>query len=94
MGVGKTTVGRRVARQLEIKFCDLDSQIVQKYGPIQSIFKDHGEPYFRDVEYQTFASSLKVTNPLVISTGGGIITHKPSLNCLGNCLNIICFKPF
>ena len=33
MGVGKTTVGRRVARQLGIKFCDLDSQIVQKYGP-------------------------------------------------------------
>ncbi|MEC8678453.1 MAG: shikimate kinase [Candidatus Margulisiibacteriota bacterium] len=89
MGVGKTTVGRRVAKKLGLNFCDLDSQIVQKYGAIQSIFKDRGESYFRDIEYKTFVSSLKVTNPLVISTGGGIITHKPSLNCLENCLNII-----
>ena len=89
MGVGKTTVGRRVAKQLGLKFCDLDAKIVQKNGTIQSIFKDQGEPYFRDIEYKTFASSLKVTNPLVISTGGGIITHKPSLNCLEKCSNVI-----
>ena len=62
MGVGKTTVGRRVAKKLGLNFCDLDSQIVQEYGAIQSIFKDHGEPYFRDIEYKTFASSLKVTS--------------------------------
>ena len=89
MGVGKTTVGRRVAKKLGLNFCDLDAKIIKKHGVIQSIFKDQGEPYFRDVEYEAFASSLKVTKPLVISTGGGIITHKSSFKCLENCSNVI-----
>ena len=89
MGVGKTTVGRRVAKQLGLDFCDLDAKIVQKYGTIQSIFKDHGESYFREIEFKIFESSLKATKPFVISTGGGIVTHKPSLNCLESCSNII-----
>lgn len=92
MGVGKTTVGRRTAKQLGLKFCDLDSQIVQKYGAIQSIFNHHGEAYFREVENEMLVSSLTSEKPMLISTGGGIVTHEKSLQWLGDCSNVIWLK--
>ena len=92
MGVGKTTVGRRVAKQLGLSFCDLDFKIVQKYGAIQSIFKNHGESYFRGVENETLVSTLSSAKRLVISTGGGIVTHDESLQCLRDCPNVIWLK--
>ena len=92
MGVGKTTVGRRTAKQLGLKFCDLDSQIVQKYGAIQSIFNHHGEAYFREVENEMLVSSLTSEKPMLISTGGGIVTHEKSIQWLGDCSNVIWLK--
>lgn len=72
MGAGKTTVGRRLAKQLGVKFADSDDQIVEAAGCcIRDIFEIHGEPIFRDLEQRVIARMLAEKQPMVIATGGG-----------------------
>jgi shikimate kinase len=71
MGAGKSTVGRRLAKNLGWKFIDLDAEIERREGrPISVIFRDDGEPHFRKLErlrLQDVSSSKKT----VIALGGG-----------------------
>ena len=71
MGVGKTTVGRRLARRLNIPFVDADTEIEKAAGcSINDIFEFHGEPTFREGERRVIKRILEGA-PKVISTGGG-----------------------
>ncbi|WP_233281578.1 shikimate kinase [Sphingomonas changnyeongensis] len=71
MGVGKSTVGRRLAQRLGLPFVDADDEIVAAAGmPITEIFERYGEPYFRDGERRVIARLIDGT-PKVIATGGG-----------------------
>ena len=51
MGVGKSTIGKKLAKKLKIKFIDID-QIIEKKekSTIKEIFEDKGEEYFRKIE--------------------------------------------
>jgi len=70
-GSGKSAVGRRLAARLELPFVDADEEIERAAGkPITDIFKDHGEPYFRDGERKVIARLLR-SCPQVLATGGG-----------------------
>jgi shikimate kinase len=70
-GAGKTRTGKRVARILELPFIDTDRVIVQQHGPIPAIFEQFGEPYFRAVERDAVAESLR--QRAVVSLGGGAV---------------------
>jgi shikimate kinase len=71
MGVGKTTVGRRLARRLNIPFVDADTEIEKAAGcSINDIFEFHGEATFREGERRVIKRILEGA-PKVISTGGG-----------------------
>lgn len=71
MGVGKSTVGRRLALRLGLPFVDADDAIVEAAGlTIQEIFDRYGEPYFRDGERRVIARLIDGP-PKVIATGGG-----------------------
>ena len=60
-GCGKSAVGRRLAPRLDLPFVDADEEIERAAGkPITDIFKDHGEPYFRDGERKVIARLLRV----------------------------------
>lgn len=72
-GCGKTTIGSLTAKELRLKFIDLDAEIVKSTGKsINQIFADNGEGYFRELETNALKLSLKSSNA-VISTGGGIV---------------------
>lgn len=71
MAAGKTKVGKRVARLLDIGFVDTDKVIVAEHGPISDIFAEHGEPYFRRLERATVSEALSTAG--VVSLGGGAI---------------------
>lgn len=71
MGSGKSTVGKRLARKMNLGFYDLDALIEKRTGKtIPEIFRDEGEKSFRQIEKETLAEILQADN-YVLSTGGG-----------------------
>jgi shikimate kinase len=71
MGVGKTSIGKRLALRLGCDFVDADEEIERAAGmSIAEIFEKFGEPYFRDGERRVIARLIDGT-PKVIATGGG-----------------------
>lgn len=75
MGVGKSTVGRRLAKELSRPFADVDEQVELQAGvTIPTIFSDLGEESFRKTESEVFAGLLRRPSPLVVAAGGGAVT--------------------
>lgn len=71
MGVGKTTIGKCLSRQLSCDFVDMDHEIESAFNmSINRFFEEKGEAVFRSVEQKMFRTFLKQSN-VVISTGGG-----------------------
>ena len=71
MGVGKTTVGRRLAKKLGVPFTDADEEIEKAADlTVAEIFARFGEDYFRDGERRVIARLIE-GEPQVIATGGG-----------------------
>ena len=71
MGVGKSSVGRRLAARLGIPFADADTEIEKAAGmSIADVFARHGEADFRSGEARVIARLLE-SGPQVLATGGG-----------------------
>ncbi len=71
MGAGKTCIGRRLARRLQMSFVDADEEIVKAAGAtVVEIFRRYGESAFREGERRVIARLLDAA-PLVLATGGG-----------------------
>jgi shikimate kinase len=81
-GVGKSTIGRRVARQLGRQFLDFDQEIERRAGmSIKEIFLLKGEDHFRALEF-ALTKELSNTGGMVLSPGGGWITQPSSVELL------------
>lgn len=75
MGAGKTTVGRRLAKALDLAFHDSDAEIVEAAGmSVSELFEKHGEASFRQGETKVIARLLAGA-PIVLATGGGALTN-------------------
>ena len=81
MGAGKSTIGRRLAARLGLRFMDADVEIEVAHAgmTIPEIFATHGEPYFRDGEARVIARLLD-SGPAVIATGGGAFMREETRN--------------
>ena len=74
MGVGKSTVGRRVAKELSRPFVDSDDEVVARTGrAVTEIFATDGEAAFRDIEAEAMADLLASPVPSVIAAAGGSV---------------------
>lgn len=72
MGVGKSAVGRNLARTLRMQFVDSDWAIEQVAGkPIAKIFEEDGEARFRQLERE-FIESGHAESGIVVACGGGL----------------------
>jgi shikimate kinase len=90
MGTGKSTVGRRVARQLGFVFLDTDERIEALAGKsIARIFAEDGEAAFRNLERRVVAE-LSRLNGVVIATGGGLGANVQNLAQLKTHALVIC----
>jgi shikimate kinase len=76
MGVGKSTVGRRLAERLGLAFRDADEEIETAAGrSVGEIFEELGEPEFRAGEHRVMKRLLEGA-PHVLATGGGAFMHE------------------
>ncbi|MDZ7748044.1 MAG: shikimate kinase AroK [Halofilum sp. (in: g-proteobacteria)] len=73
MGAGKTTIGRELARALELEFVDADRELERRCGvDIPTIFDFEGESGFRRRE-QAMIDALTGRDGIVLATGGGAV---------------------
>ena len=78
MGAGKSSIGRKLAQRLSLRFVDADAEIERAaVMSISDIFAKHGEPYFRAGEARVIARLLE-GGPQVLATGGGAFMHPQS----------------
>ena len=80
-GSGKTTVGKLLAKKLQLEFLDTDDLITEKYGNITDIFKTKGEEVFRNYETEVI-KQLSAVGGKVIATGGGAVLRAQNTDLL------------
>ncbi len=82
MGAGKTSIGRPLAKRLDLEFIDADDEIEQAAQcSIEQIFERHGETEFRDGEQRVIARLL--AGPVhVLATGGGAFMRKETRDAI------------
>ena len=69
---GKSTLGKLIAKQLNLKFIDLDNEVVLRAEkPITDIFQAEGEDYFRVLERKCLEDQINRKESFVLATGGG-----------------------
>lgn len=90
MGVGKSTVGHQLAKELGFEFIDTDEIIEQRTGmKIDEIFSTAGEPAFRELE-QKVVDEMVEWKDKVISTGGGLVAQPGNLERLKANALVVC----
>ena len=80
MGVGKTTIGKKLAKQLGKPFLDTDKEIVKQHGAIAKIFEKSGEQHFRALESEFLLAAI--ASDSVVATGGGVVTQERNRDAL------------
>jgi len=75
MGVGKTTVGKKLARRLGYRFVDMDDFFEEKFKiEIHQFFNKYDEPLFRKLEHDRLKKTFEMEG-VVVATGGGTPCH-------------------
>ncbi len=83
MGAGKSSIGRRLAKKLDLPFVDADAEIELAAGmPITDIFQHHGEECFRSGEARVIARLLD-QGRRVLATGGGAFMNPATRDLIG-----------
>ena len=85
MGVGKTTIGRMLARQLDFDFIDTDQRLEKITGAsISLIFDIEGEEGFRRREQQLIKELTGITETVIATGGGSILLPENRFNLKSN----------
>jgi shikimate kinase len=76
MGVGKSTVGKRLAERLGVDFVDLDARVEASTGAsVAELFASRGEASFRTLERAELLCTLDAREPRVVALGGGTLVE-------------------
>jgi shikimate kinase len=81
MGAGKTTLGKKLAKNLSTSFSDTDRIVEAKHGSISRIFETTGEESFRD--YEEIALQQALAEGGVVATGGGVVLRESNRKAMG-----------
>ncbi len=90
MGTGKTVVAGELARLLGMKVIDVDTEIEKSTQmSINEIFKQFGEPRFREIETEIIKKVTENKN-VIISTGGGAVLKQENIDAMRKTGVIVC----
>ncbi len=90
MGVGKTAVGKALAKRLGKEFVELDTLIERQAGKtIPAIFREDGETAFRELEIEITGEVSRKKNA-VIACGGGVVLNRINIDRLRQENLIVC----
>lgn len=90
MGVGKTTIAKQIAHQLNWPMIDIDVEIEKKFNmPTTEIFKQYGETFFRKQEKEIALQFCAKPNQVISLGGGAFLQEKIKNYCLEH--NIVIF---
>jgi XRE family aerobic/anaerobic benzoate catabolism transcriptional regulator len=82
-GAGKSTLGKKVAKALGRAFVEVDGEVEREAGmSLGELFSLHGEGHYRMLEERVLRQLLERDPPLVLATGGGVVTHDESWRVL------------
>mgnify|MGYP002823784884 FL=1 len=89
MGVGKSTVGKIIAKKQGLEYVDTDDKIEEKCSmKISEIFKEKGEKFFRLEEEKEVLNSLKKSNCVIALGGGAFMNRTVRNNILKNAVSV------
>jgi len=89
MGVGKTTLGKIVAKKQDLQFIDTDLCVEKKWSmEISEIFKIRGEKFFREEEEKEVLKSLNKSNCVIALGGGAFINRVVRNSILKNSVSV------
>ena len=82
MGCGKSTIARRLSKELSADIVEMDETIEAEVGKsINEIFETHGETYFRDLESQLI-ERITLSGGAIVSCGGGAILRQENVDTM------------
>jgi len=89
-GAGKTTLGSKLAIEMQVPFIELDGEIEKDTGmPLGEIFSLYGQSGYRAIERRTLTKVLSEQESAVISVGGGVVSEKDTFDhLLSHCYTI------
>lgn len=86
-GAGKSTVGKRLAKMLDVEFRDTDKDIESSTGrKISDIFVEDGEAAFRALEHQAVLDALAECDGVVALGGGAVTSQETRVALQGHCV--------
>lgn len=89
-GAGKSTLGAKLAAELNLPFIELDHEIEKDTGmPLAEIFSLYGQSGYRAIERRTLERVLRERERAVLSVGGGVVSEKETFDyLLSNCYTV------
>ena len=93
MGVGKSTIGKKLAEKINFYFIDLDNEIEDRNAlTVNEIFAKYGEEYFRKIEHDLLLEIINRNEKIVIALGGGTYINNNSRELLKENVTTIWLK--
>jgi shikimate kinase len=89
---GKSRLGKRVARILDLPFIDTDKLVVAEHGPIAEIFMLHGEAHFRELERIAVTEAL-AQRAVVALGGGAVLDARTQLDLASHLVALVTVSP-
>lgn len=89
-GAGKTTLGKRLAREMGVPFIELVAEVEKEIGmPVSEVFSLYGQAGYRRLEKRTLERVLKQHERAVFSIGGGIVSQTETYDLLlSSCFTV------
>ena len=90
MGVGKSSVGKTLAREINYKFFDSDNEIENASNlNITEIFEKYGEAYFRHAEFKIINNIISKNENIILSIGGGAYCNEKIKNLINENSRVV-----